>query len=556
MKNSIATIVINVGKNYNHKLPLLKLILCNSSHYLLNFILLIEQPTDEQLRETVEIINDSTITVLREESKNGRWLNQVLKDEVSLEVNLDDFDKDFRDLSLLLDGFLKDALDRLNRVNDQGKYSHKSSRNRIESPKKNNQQSQYISEDEVNGSKPLMKQIYNLSKKRNLVLSDRETTWSEYLKLRTAQNKKGKPPIDQPIFAGLASIPSRAKSLHKVLEKIKDQVDHVFVYLNNYDYIPDCVKCEKVTYKLSSSYKDIAAAGKFYFVEQAEGGYYFSMDDDVIYPDNYIWTMIETLKKYNNSVAVCGHGSVLGQPLDWYFERVEVFNFAREMKSDRFVNLLGTGATGFFYDRIRPEFSDFQPEVMCDLQLSIIANINNIPIVNIKRPKNWFEFIDSDPLLESGNDYFNMMLIDDGLRSELVKRFDWSFEYYSKIVDDFIRCNFIAYNRAQFQRLDMDIDFIQSINTTSTPMHWDSLNSLLFLKRKYQYLNKLKVIELSKSENQSVDLKTLFPNKDSIFVRTSNSIDELKEMISTISEEVDILRSGDESNKSETRYEC
>ena len=91
------------------------------------------------------------------------------------------------------------------------------------------------------------------------------------------------------ITANLATIKSRRYTLQGVIDSLKDQVDTVRVYAN--DYVPEVKDAEVYT---GEDYTDNS---KFYWLPKSEG-IYLSCDDDLIYPPDYVETILEGMRKY------------------------------------------------------------------------------------------------------------------------------------------------------------------------------------------------------------------------------------------------------------------
>lgn len=338
------------------------------------------------------------------------------------------------------------------------------------------------------------------------------------------------------IIAGMASISERKEILPEVIGKILPQVDHLFIYLNGYHEVPSFLINEKVTVFMSKYHGDIAARGKFYNVDNVDKtAYYFSLDDDFLYPENYVERMIASLKKYNGNVIVTVHGSVFGDPLNWYFERTKVFGSKEKLNTDKFVNLVGTATFACDLEKFPLSFSDFYPSTMCDLQVSIKARQREIPAVAIRRRKGWLKTIKNDPAASAGTDYWTQMLLDDRGRSKLAKKFNWSFH----ACKDYIVKNLLD----TFKNLDeetirinvLDGEFLNAYFNNKKPRDWDPSLSQLYHIRKLQYLLKNQAETKTKSPFEKNINKTGDDYRKSVLINLKDkSIVELKEEIKNL----------------------
>lgn len=160
----------------------------------------------------------------------------------------------------------------------------------------------------------------------------------------------------------LATIPDRVGDLPRVINSLIDQVDQMFIALNGHTEIPECVKHPKIEYAvLDNALRDSA---KFMGVENHKG-YFFSCDDDLIYPETYICDMIRGMDKYNCIVSM--HGRVYPSPVESFKRWVANYRVLGNVIEDVPVNFVGTGCMGFHTDRFKLSLSDFGYHGMADV---------------------------------------------------------------------------------------------------------------------------------------------------------------------------------------------
>jgi len=287
------------------------------------------------------------------------------------------------------------------------------------------------------------------------------------------------------------------------------QIDKLYIYLNGHATVPDCVTRDKVRYVWSKDNGDVGAAGKFYFLDKIKRGYYFSLDDDFLYPEDYVYRMIMALKKYRDQLPVCVHGSIFGCPLEWYFERLFVLGSTAHSVTDRFVQLLGTGTSAFHTDALPLSFKDFYPEVMCDAMFSIKAREYGLPIVSIARPAGWLINIADNSHSSDFQDYWTSMVLDDEGRTKLIQKYQWDYDSYKNIPTGFMQMIHPNVTEAFLQKYSFDIEFLKASNQDVIPYSWQIKNSRLFFLRKYQHLRRERLIEsggmLTRREEVLVD---------------------------------------------------
>lgn len=206
--------------------------------------------------------------------------------------------------------------------------------------------------------------------------------------------------MDNPrIVANLATFPEREGSLVLTISSIISQADIVNVYLNNYQEIPPFLaENPKINPILSSDAEgDLRDNGKFYFLQECEShSYYFTLDDDIIYPPNYVAEMVKTLRQYNNEVIVGVHGVIFDKDFKGFHSSRKNIHFESALDNDRVVSLLGTG-TSVFYRGLLGNLSirDFRKLGMADLYLSAYCKKHSVPLFCVKRRAGWLKGVKS-----------------------------------------------------------------------------------------------------------------------------------------------------------------
>jgi hypothetical protein len=192
-------------------------------------------------------------------------------------------------------------------------------------------------------------------------------------------------------IAGLASIPSRIESLRYVVDSIIGQIDEFHIYLNNYSTIPDFLSRDKVTIYRSQDFKDLTDIGKFYpLFNQNVDCYFFSIDDDIIYPANYAERMIGKIKSYDEKALICVHGNVLPRrKLESYFAEKKCLQYHYFFAEDQKVDVPGTGTLAFRSNLLKLSLDDFPLDKMSDIWIFKKAFEKKIDVISIEREKNW-----------------------------------------------------------------------------------------------------------------------------------------------------------------------
>jgi hypothetical protein len=291
-------------------------------------------------------------------------------------------------------------------------------------------------------------------------------------------------------ICSFASIPERTETLPKVLASIYDQFDCICIYLNNYDSVPDfLLNDKKIILSRSQEHGDLGANGKFFFLDHfAAGDYYFTIDDDFIYPPDYAQRMIQCIQKYNHRFAVTVHGSIFPPRVDWYFQRLSTFPYNMSLENDTVIALAGTGTLAFTLGAPYLCLDDLMRNIACDALFSSACKAQNIPIVSISRSKGWLTHLDLSAL---DNTYWIRMLQNDGLRTSIVSAHAWDFPAHSDMVLRVLQDCFSALDEETILKYNLDKDFITCHRNQTIPKKWRLRNNDIFKRTSVRFLRKL-----------------------------------------------------------------
>ncbi|RNF84357.1 FkbM family methyltransferase [Montanilutibacter psychrotolerans] len=194
---------------------------------------------------------------------------------------------------------------------------------------------------------------------------------------------------DESISVCLASFPPRRSALRAAIDSLIDQVDRIFVYLNEYDEVPQFLKHPRITVKIGG--EDLRDNGKFYFGPELPEGYCFTVDDDIVYPPDYVQRLIRKIELYGRKALVGVHGTIFAKPIVSYFADRTLFHFKHPLERDRIVNQLGTGTLAFHTSLWRPSHTAFASTGMVDAWIAVEAAKRGIPLIVVDRKRNWLK---------------------------------------------------------------------------------------------------------------------------------------------------------------------
>jgi FkbM family methyltransferase len=207
------------------------------------------------------------------------------------------------------------------------------------------------------------------------------------------------PPINS-VEVGMATVAGNEAALVEALQSLINQVDRIHLYLNGYSGVPDFLKSvPKITCYLDADGTRYGDAGKFWGVKYLKDSIYFTCDDDIVYPRDYVRRMVKALADHSGKCIVTVHGSLLRQFVDggrrpyYSTETRIVLHFEHELKRDRLVHIPGTGTVVFHTRFFKPEMCRFQSPNMADLWVSQIAQELRLPTIAISRESSWLRAI-------------------------------------------------------------------------------------------------------------------------------------------------------------------
>lgn len=208
------------------------------------------------------------------------------------------------------------------------------------------------------------------------------------------------PPVERPVYAALCSIPSRQQSLLSTLWSLYHQVDRIFLYLDKYDAVPEFVEpMRKVTVLHSQDAPGLRDNAKFLPFDgqlQEHGDepfYWFTCDDDILYPSDYVHTMLRQLAQFDDRVVVGVHGVVSEEQPRRYFRNRYVIHYEQKaLHEPRLVNNLGTGTVAFRSDL----FGSIDPYGwprggMVDIFFGALCAQRGVPMVCVPRHAGWLQ---------------------------------------------------------------------------------------------------------------------------------------------------------------------
>jgi hypothetical protein len=208
----------------------------------------------------------------------------------------------------------------------------------------------------------------------------------------------------------------RIDSLVKTIESIYDQCDEVNIFLNDHEGgIPPQFLDEKINLYFSDNrYGD---ALKFAKLIDSDG-YYLTIDDDLIYPPNYVDHMITRCKEFSNKRVITLHGRKFSKvPIkSFYSSYIEFYHCLRYQKRDAFIHFGGTGVMCFHTSLMKIPITYFEHPNMADVWIGKYCFENNIEVLSIAHTKDFLTYQPQKTTIfdsESNSDTIQTKIVND-----------------------------------------------------------------------------------------------------------------------------------------------
>lgn len=214
--------------------------------------------------------------------------------------------------------------------------------------------------------------------------------------LKQIMNKlfKKRLPKIRTITASMAAVPWREDLLQRVVESLLPQVDRLNIYLNEWKEIPGFLKHSKINAVMSQNeVGDLGDKGKFYWCEKITG-FHLTVDDDILYPENYVEQLLHGLSRYPKSV-VSYDGTILNYP-EFKKRNNSGTNFSKRCRKDIRVALIGTGFLAYNADELQIRLDNFKSHYWADGWFSLQARKANFRCIVLRHKQDWLRSILKD----------------------------------------------------------------------------------------------------------------------------------------------------------------
>jgi hypothetical protein len=196
-----------------------------------------------------------------------------------------------------------------------------------------------------------------------------------------------------PRVAAIATLASRQETFEKVLPVIRAQVDHVFVYLDGYAAPPAFLEgLDRITVRHAEAVGDLHASSRFLCLRGLAGPAVVAIvDDDIVYPQDYVAVLSEMLQRFDGQAIVGVHGRTFLPPHRSYVTDVFTQHFATGVERPCHVHELGIGTCAFVSDRLPVDPTEWARNDMDDIIVATEAQQRGLPRVVVSRPAGWLK---------------------------------------------------------------------------------------------------------------------------------------------------------------------
>lgn len=189
----------------------------------------------------------------------------------------------------------------------------------------------------------------------------------------------------------LASQPERYENLTHIIPVILAQADVLHIHWVGYNTpVSDAWQEAKI---IHHHWSKAGSQIRFQPYSRYSEAYFFTIDDDILYPPNYAEKMIAAMQYYNNRVVCCVHGNSidLRHRSNLYSKHRKNIHFKNALAVNQGVLLPGTGTTCFYTPRVKLNFNNYIAFNMSDVYTGCFLAKQHIPVVAIQREAMWLK---------------------------------------------------------------------------------------------------------------------------------------------------------------------
>ena len=226
-------------------------------------------------------------------------------------------------------------------------------------------------------------------------------------------------PAKEKVTAYMATFPTRELIIAEAVESLLPQVDKLVIWVNGEMELPQICYHEKVELYWGKDVLgfDIGCAGKFAFAFEWEG-YIFTVDDDIVYPPDYVQKSIAKIEEYNRKCVLSWHGRRTVLPMTVYRSAKDMIkncSFQQNVEEDTECHIIGTGVMFFHASTIVPkyDFMEMRHTNVSDIHFAQSMDMRGIRTIVPAHDRKWLKpLIPVEAIsLHKENDKFHVELV-------------------------------------------------------------------------------------------------------------------------------------------------
>jgi hypothetical protein len=193
--------------------------------------------------------------------------------------------------------------------------------------------------------------------------------------------------------AAIATLADRVKTFQRVLPVIHSQVDHVFIYLDGYSSPPDFLAdFDRVTVYRAEAIGNLHCSSRFLCLQElSTPAVVVIVDDDIIYPPDYVDRLSYFLQQLDGRAIVGVHGRIFMPPHESYARHVATIHFTDQLATGRHVHELGIGTCAFVSTNFDVDPRGWGQTTMDDIIVAVEAQRRGLPRIAVSRDAGWLK---------------------------------------------------------------------------------------------------------------------------------------------------------------------
>ncbi len=204
-------------------------------------------------------------------------------------------------------------------------------------------------------------------------------------------------PKREKVTAYMATFPTRELIIAQAVESLLPQVDKLVIWVNDEMELPQICYHEKVELYWGKDVLgfDIGCAGKFAFAFEWDG-YIFTVDDDIIYPSDYVERSIAKIEEYERKCVLSWHGRQTSLPITVYRSAKDMIkncSFQQNVEEDTECHIIGTGVMFFHASTIVPkyDFMEMRHTNVSDIHFAQSMDMRGIKTIVAAHDRGWLK---------------------------------------------------------------------------------------------------------------------------------------------------------------------